>query len=176
MKNLMLISLFALFSFSLFAQSNVKLGFQSVYYPNVDANFVGPSASIESAMGNHFSLNLGLAYLTDHDVIAANTDIITRAFKIEPSVRFFPKKGLKGFFLGGKMSYSNFSSFLKSGNERVSFPVQADQDYVFGVGGALGFQANFSEHFVLNAEVGLEMEGDDGDAMGSLGISVGYKF
>lgn len=176
MKNLILISFFTLFSFSLFSQSNIRLGYQGVNYPHFESSFVGPVASIETNMGNRFSLNLNLGLLSDHTVIALGQDIVTRAFKIEPEVRFFPKIGLKGLFIGGRMSYSNFSSKLKTAEESFAYPTLGGEEFVFGVGGVLGFQADFLDRIKLNVTLGLETDSVDGDAMGSISIGAGYQF
>lgn len=175
MKNFFLITLFSLFSLTVFAQSNAKLGYQGVFYPHTGETFFGPTASVETNMGNHFSLNLNVGYLRDHHVVAVDTDIITRALKFEPEVRFFLRHGLKGFFVGARMSYSNFSSVLKQGKERVSYPTPGE-DSVFGFGGVLGFQANFNEHLMLSTSVGLGVESENGEAMPSLTIGMGYRF
>lgn len=175
MKNFFFITLLSLCSFTVFAQSNVRLGYQGVFYPHIGETFFGPIASVEANMGNHFSLNLNIGYLKDHQVIAVNSDIITRSLKFEPEIRFFPRQGLKGFFVGARMSYSNFSSVLKQGKERVSFPTPGE-DSVFGFGGVLGFQANFNEHLMLSTSVGLGVESEYGEAMPSLTIGMGYRF
>ncbi|KAA3631662.1 MAG: DUF3575 domain-containing protein [Bacteroidetes bacterium] len=176
MKNLSLVVLISFFSLSLFAQSNVKVGYQGVNYPHSGETFFGPSVAVEAALKNSFSLHLNVAYLTDHEVIAVDSDVITRGLKFEPELRFYPRKELKGFFLGARTSYTNFSSILKTGKDKVDFPTWGGEEAIFGYGGVIGYQANFSENLIISTVLGLEVESKFSEAMGSVGVSLGYRF
>ncbi len=176
MKNLSLVVFFSLLTFSLFAQSNVKIGYQGVNYPHSGESFFGPSVAFEAALRNRLSLHLNAAYLTDHEVIAADSDVVTRGLKFEPELRFYFRQDLKGFFVGARTSYTNFSSILKTGKDKVDFPTWGGEEAIFGYGGVIGFQANFSEKLNISTTLGLEIESKFSEGMGSLGVSLGYRF
>jgi hypothetical protein len=176
MKNLILAAILSFISLTAFAQSNIKVGYQGVYFPHVDEDFFGPSVAFEAALRNRLSLNVNFGVIRDHEVTGPDVNVITRGIRVEPEVRFYFSKGLKGLFFGPRLSYTSLSSVLRTDKERVDFPTWGGEDAVFGMGGVIGFQADFSEHLKLSVVGGLEIDNHNGEGAPSLGVSLGYRF
>ena len=176
MKNLIFVAFFSFISFTAISQSNIKVGYQGVYFPHMGEDFFGPTISLEAAMRNHIALNFNIGLMRDQQVTGPDVNVITRGVRLEPEVRIYLRKGLKGLFVGPRFSYTSFASVLKTGKERVDFPTWGGEDAAFGFGGVLGFQANFSEHLKLSTVLGLEVDNHYGEALPSLAVSLGYRF
>lgn len=179
MKNLILVVLFSLFSLAAFSQSNIKVGVQGVYYEYFDGAFIGPSVGFEAPLLNRFSLQVNVAALRSNEVTGVDQNIVTRAIRFEPELRFYPRGDLKGFFIGPRLSYADMSSVIKTGGEKLSFPTWGGEEGVFGVGGVLGYQANFSDRFKISTTLGAELDmnaGEGGIGITSARVSVGYNF
>ncbi|MCK9452672.1 MAG: DUF3575 domain-containing protein [Bacteroidales bacterium] len=111
----------------------------------------------ERALGNHFSVNLGLGYKGKYGFVSRSgldTDKIKTdglfysGFKIIPELRYYLRNGdyaeLKGFYLGAYLKYSNF-------------------------------HADLGGKYITNAQEQFELEFDASIQVTSLGLMVGYK-
>ena len=176
MKILLPVFLVLFFYSSLSAQSNVKAGCQGVYYNYSDGAFFGPAVAFEAHLKNRLSLQINAGYLRGSEVIGLDQNVVTRGFRFAPEIRYFPKGDMSGFFIGARVSYTDFSSVLKTGGEKLAFPTWGDREGVGGLGGVLGFQTNFSERFKIATVMGIEMDMGEGElGILSVGISLGYN-
>ncbi len=177
MKNILLIAIFSFSSLTAFSQSNIKVGVQGIHYNYFDGAFIGPSVGFEAPLINRISLQVNVAALRSNEVIGVDQNIVTRAIRFEPELRFYPKGDLKGFFIGPRLSYADMSSVIKTGGERLSFPTWGGQEGVFGFGGVLGYQANFSDKLKVGTTLGLEMDMNEAElGIISARVSIGYNF
>jgi hypothetical protein len=176
MKNLILATLFSFISFTAFAQSNIKLRSQGVYYSYSDASFFGPSVAFEAPLKNRLSLQIAIGYLRSNEVLQIDQNVVTQGVRFEPEIRYYPKGGLTGFFVGARISYTDLSSVVKTGGERLAFPTWGGKESVGGFGGVLGFQTNLTEQFKLGTVFGLEFDTGEGElGIVSIGVSLAYN-
>ena len=121
----------------------------------------------ERMVGEHISLGLGLGYKGDEGLIKLSGidtdkiqtgDLTYSGFKFIPAVRYYLKKttqySMDGFYFGGYVKYSNYSSDLDGTYVNVddeSFDVEFDAKFnVISVGFMVGYKLPISDRLAVN--------------------------
>ena len=183
MKNLMLIFAMSLFSFFAMAQNNTTftIGTEAIgIYTDDDASLSGRAFTLglENNFGKRWSLSADLSVGRKRHASSNTFDLKQKMSSLKTGIKFYPKKGQRGFFLGYNFVYTNVDVML-SNEDSVVLPIVGGR-YV-GAGTEMGFKTNLGERMTFGTVFGLNLMANTTDFESAalqynIGAKIGYNF
>lgn len=182
MKNLMLISALSLISFFATAQNTTfTIGTEAIgIYTDDDASLSGRAFTLglENNFGKRWSLSADWSIGKKLHASSSTFDLKQKTSSLKTGIKFYPKKGQRGFFFGYNFVYTNVDVML-SNEDNVVLPIVAGK-YI-GAGSELGFKTNIGERMTFGTVLGLNLMANTDDFESAalqynIGAKLGYKF